>query len=110
MQSEAAKSSSGKVAQRKQNCWMVTTARTAMRSTLVPQLPKPKPLAWVLKNKLNVLAGRRIDFDKYIDYSQVQPTPHVQRTSNLESKDKAKLVRDRVGPDQRYPLKVFQNR
>src|SRR5580658_5198227 len=82
--SDTARQSIGKVAACEQNCWMVTTARTAMRSTLVPQAPKRGPLMWVLKNKLKVALGRPICFDQYIDYNDVQPTPQVPRVSYLE--------------------------
>jgi Fe-coproporphyrin III synthase len=92
-----------------QNCWMVTTARTAMRSPIIPQMPKMGPLMWVLKNKLKLATGGAIDFDKYIDYSHVEPTPFQQRTPFLGTKAKATLVRGRNTPDARYPLKSFQN-
>jgi MoaA/NifB/PqqE/SkfB family radical SAM enzyme len=92
-----------------QNCWMVTTARTAMRSALIPQVPKIGPLMWVLKNKLKVSMGGAIAFDRYIDYSRVEPSPFKQRTSFLGTKAKAALVRGRTTPDARYPLKSFQN-
>jgi hypothetical protein len=92
-----------------QNCWMVTTARTAMRSALIPQVPKIGPLMWVLKNKLKVSMGGGIAFDRYIDYSRVEPSPFKQRTSFLGTKAKAALVRGRTTPDARYPLKSFQN-
>jgi hypothetical protein len=92
-----------------QNCWMVTTARTAMRSSLIPQVPKMGPLMWVLKNKLKVSLGGAIAFDSYIDYSGVAPSPFVQRTPFLNQKVKAPLVRGRNTPDARYPLKTFQN-
>ena len=92
-----------------QNCWMVTTARTAMRSTLIPQMPKMGPLAWVFKNKLKVMLGQPIAFDKYIDYTRVEPSPFKQRTSFLNTKAKAALVRGRNTPDARYPLKSFLN-
>src|ERR1700736_3149406 len=92
-----------------QNCWMVTTARTAMRSALIPQVPKIGPLMWVLKNKLKVSVGGAIAFDRYIDYSRVEPSPFQQRTSFLGTKAKAALVRGRNTPDARYPLKSFQN-
>jgi hypothetical protein len=88
---------------------MVTTARTAMRSNIVPQLPKMGPLMWVLQNKLKVSMGGNIAFDRYIDYSHVEPTPHVQRTSFLGAKVKAPLVRGRDTPETRYPLKSFEN-
>jgi len=54
-----------------QNCWMVTTARTAMRSPHIPQLPKAKPLLWVVYNKLRVSLGFPVPYEKYIDYSRV---------------------------------------
>ena len=92
-----------------QNCWMVTTARTAMRSTLVPQVPKMGPLLWVLKNKLKVSLGSSILFDRYIDYSRVEASPFRQRTPFLGKKVKAPLVRGRDTPTTRYPLKTFQN-
>jgi MoaA/NifB/PqqE/SkfB family radical SAM enzyme len=92
-----------------QNCWMVTTARTAMRSKIIPQIPKMGPLMWVLKNKFKVSMGGSIAFDEYIDYSGVAPSPFAQRTPFLNQKVKAPLVRGRNTPDQRYPLKTFQN-
>jgi Fe-coproporphyrin III synthase len=98
-----------KVGNCQQNCWMVTTARTAMRSTLIPQAPKLGPLAWVLKNKLKVSLGGQIDFDRYIDYSRVQPSPVKPRTSFLDVKRKAVLVRGRDTTETRYPLKDFVN-
>lgn len=55
----------------KQNCWMVTTARTAMRSYYSPNVPKIKVLNWVLKNKLKVMVGQKINFTKYINYQNV---------------------------------------
>jgi MoaA/NifB/PqqE/SkfB family radical SAM enzyme len=109
MASAAAKKAIGKVAACEQNCWMVTTARTAMRSNLIPQMPKMGPLAWVLKNKLKVSLGGSIAFDSYIDYSAVAASPFQQRTSFLNQKVKAPLIRGRDTPDSRYPLKTFQN-
>ncbi len=107
--SDKAKESIGKVKACEQNCWMVTTARTAMRSTLIPTAPKMGPLMWVLRNKFNVSTGRKINFDRYIDYTDVKPTPHVARVSYLEHREKVKLVKGRETTDQHYPLKVFEN-
>jgi MoaA/NifB/PqqE/SkfB family radical SAM enzyme len=104
-----AKQSVGKVAQCSQNCWMVTTARTAMRSSLIPQAPKAKPMLWVIKNKFRVSVGRAIDFQKYIDYSDVKPSPAIRRVSFLAGKHKVKLERGRNTVDQRYPLREFEN-
>jgi MoaA/NifB/PqqE/SkfB family radical SAM enzyme len=90
---------SGSVAQRirrqvaacPQNCWMVTTARTAMRSRLAPMLPKWGPLLWVLRNKLRVLLGKPVDFSA-IDYRRVLPgRPEVQRPSFLQASFKRRL-------------------
>lgn len=99
-----------KVKQCDQNCWMVTTARTAMRSTLIPQFPKFGPMWWVVTNKLRASLGIPIPFDSYIDYSQVRPSPRVERASFLGKKTKAALQRGRNTPDERYPLKQFYNR
>jgi Fe-coproporphyrin III synthase len=109
MASETAAKSIGKVKACEQNCWMVTTARTAMRSNLIPQAPKMGPLMWVLKNKFKVSVGQSIDFDRYIDYGSVEPTPHVPRKSYLIEHEKIKLVKNRDTTDKHYPLKVFEN-
>ena len=109
MESEVARRSLQKVAGCEQNCWMVTTARTAMRSTVIPQAPKMGPLLWVLKNKIKVSLGKSIGFDQYIDYSDVRPSPHVPRQSYLDRKVKATLVKGRDTANERYPLKEFVN-
>jgi MoaA/NifB/PqqE/SkfB family radical SAM enzyme len=54
-----------------QNCWMVGSAKTAMRSRQFARLPKWGPLGWVIENKIRVALGRAVRFDHYIDYSQV---------------------------------------
>jgi len=109
LNSEVSQRTRKKVAACAQNCWMVTTARTAMRSNLVPQLPKTEPLMWVLKNKVKLSIGRKICFDSYINYSDVRPSPLVQRESYLDKTVKAKLVKGRITPDEHYPLKTFLN-
>jgi MoaA/NifB/PqqE/SkfB family radical SAM enzyme len=107
--SDTSRQSIAKVRACEQNCWMVTTARTAMRSNIIPRAPKAGPMLWVIKNKLKVALGQKIDFDSYIDYTDVKPTPHVQRVSYLEQHDKVKLVKGRDTTDKHYPLKVFEN-
>jgi hypothetical protein len=107
--SQVAKKTIDKVNACKQNCWMVTTARTAMRSTIIPQAPKWGPLSWVLYNKAKVCFGRPINFGKYIDYGDVRHSPATKRSSYLGSKEKATLVRNRDTPDERYPLRRFIN-
>ena len=109
MASEATSCSRGKVLACQQNCWMVTTARTAMRSTLIPGVPKRGPASWVVANKLRTLVGQRIPFDRYVDYRNTAESPIVRRRSFLGTKDKGKLVRGRDTPSKRYPLRAFEN-
>jgi Fe-coproporphyrin III synthase len=112
VESDRAKETIGKVKACTQNCWMVTTARTAMRSNLAPQLPKWGPMQWVLRNKLKVLLGGNVDFEAYINYADVRPSPLVQRQSFLgqKVKDKMKVQKDLKTTDERYPLIRFVNR
>jgi MoaA/NifB/PqqE/SkfB family radical SAM enzyme len=109
--SDKAKESVRKVKACEQNCWMVTTARTAMRSKLAPQLPKKGPLAWVIKNKLKVLLGGSVDFKSHIDYDHVQPSPVVPRHSYLNDKvkDQIQLQKGLETVEKRYPLIKFVN-
>jgi MoaA/NifB/PqqE/SkfB family radical SAM enzyme len=75
----------------KQNCWMVTTARTAMRSNIFPSFPKMQPLMWVLKNKLKISLGRQICFEDYINYNKIKTYPVITRASFLNTVYKKKL-------------------
>jgi MoaA/NifB/PqqE/SkfB family radical SAM enzyme len=109
MNSEVSRRTRQKVAACDQNCWMVTTARTAMRLNAIPQLPKAGPLLWVLKNKLKLSIGRKICFDSYINYSDVRPSPMVRRETFLEKPVKGRLVKGRKTADEHYPLKTFVN-
>lgn len=93
----------------KQNCWMVTTARTAMRSSLSPKLPKLGPLLWVLKNKIKAISGIDICFEQYIDYTNVFASPIVERVDFLDNRPKVKLEKGRDTIEKRYPLKEFNN-
>jgi hypothetical protein len=86
---------------------MVTTARTAMRSTLLPMFPKLQPLMWVLENKIKANLGMEIAFDRYIDYGDVKGNPHVQRTSFLHEQKKSKLQK---AAEPHYVLGEFYNR
>lgn len=53
------------------NCWMVGSAKTAMRLQKYPRLPRPAPLLWVVYNKLKIMFGGHIDFEKYLEYGNV---------------------------------------
>ena len=61
------------------NCWMVGSAKTAIRNKRFAKLPRFKPLWWVLVNKLRVAFGRPIDFDRAVDFNDVARTPVVPR-------------------------------
>ena len=51
-----------------QNCWMVGSARTAMRNRYFTKLPKIGPMAWVIGNKMRAVLGLRIPFEQYVDF------------------------------------------
>lgn len=109
MSSKIAAESVAKVGACKQNCWMVTTARTAMRSNVLPALPKMGPLMWVVKNKIRTSFGGSISFDDYVDYGNVALSKHVPRTTFLDEKFKVRHVPNRNTTDKRYPLSEFIN-
>ncbi len=68
---QAAVEMRARVARCTQNCWMVGSARTAMRNPRYTRLPKMRPLLWVLENKARVLLGWPVQFKKHVDYSRV---------------------------------------
>lgn len=55
-----------------QNCWMVGSAKTAMRNSRFTQLPRLKPTLWVIENKLRVSLGLPVRFESYVDYSSAR--------------------------------------
>ncbi|MCG8425789.1 MAG: radical SAM protein [Chromatiales bacterium] len=110
LESKKARESIAKVADCRQNCWMVTTARTAMRSPIIPQIPKWSPLAWVMWNKMKVTLGGAVNFDQYIDYGHVPPSPLKPRQSFLGIKVKVQVQRGLNKVEERYPLVNFYNR
>ncbi len=68
-----------KVARCTHNCWMVGSAKTAIRNKHFARLPRLKPLAWVLVNKLRVALGRPVPFDRYVDFRDVADSPVVPK-------------------------------
>lgn len=81
-----------KVAACTQNCWMVASAKTAMRNPRHARLPRMKPLAWVILNKIRVMLGMRIPFQKYVDYSTIhQDTNIPKRESYLGKRNRATI-------------------
>jgi len=76
-----------------QNCWMVGSARTAMRHPVFTKLPKPSPMAWVIVNKLRVALGMRIPFEKYVDFYQSGIYPAgIKRQSFLNAPSVSRQV------------------
>ena len=86
--SEATKRVLQEVATCPQNCWMVGSARTAMRHPVFTSLPKFKPLWWVITNKLRVLFNIPIPFENYVDFTTAKSfSPGKKRESYLNKKD-----------------------
>jgi Fe-coproporphyrin III synthase len=82
-QGEQAQGVRSRVAACTQNCWMVGSARTAMRNPKFTRLPKIQPLWWVLVNKARVGLGQKIPFDRYIDYKNIDQQSGEKRVSYL---------------------------
>jgi MoaA/NifB/PqqE/SkfB family radical SAM enzyme len=75
-----------------QNCWMVSSAKTAIRNKHIARLPKLSVLSWVVWNKTRVTFGRPVKFERYIDYANVRrDTQIVRRHSYLTKPDKKRL-------------------
>ncbi len=105
MSSPLAKEQRQKVAACTQNCWMVASAKTAMRNEHYAKLPRMKPLLWVMRNKLRSILGIRIPFEKYVDYSIVHQDENiVRRESYLGKRQKAVMQ-----PDESRQYGQFEN-
>lgn len=92
MNGELAKEVRRKVYVCKQNCWMVGSAKTAMRHPRFAKIPKGGPMLWVIANKLRVMLNLAIPFDKYVDYSHIHQDENIiQRESYLGKTIKRKV-------------------
>ena len=98
-----------KVASCPQNCWMVSSAKTAMRSRYNTRLPKFKVLRWVIVNKLRRVIGLDIKFEKYIDYDKVYIDKNVIKRESYLNKT---VKREIQGAESRYYKQIgeFFNR
>jgi MoaA/NifB/PqqE/SkfB family radical SAM enzyme len=76
----------GQVAGCPQNCWMVSSAKTAMRSHRSARLPKLSVLRWVMLNKLRVTFGMALPFERYIDYTDVRRNDVIVRRQSYLGK------------------------
>jgi hypothetical protein len=75
-----------------QNCWMVSSAKTAIRNKHFAGVPKAAVLRWVLWNKLKVTLGRPIAFEKYIDYGNVRRDRRVVRRKSYLGVSEKKVL------------------
>jgi MoaA/NifB/PqqE/SkfB family radical SAM enzyme len=92
------------VAACKQNCWMVGTARAAMRHPRFSRLPKWQPFQWVLSNKMRVTLGLPIQFDRYVDYDTAGGfTPGPPRSSFLGSSGAKRTVQRKDNAHYKLP-------
>ena len=60
-----------------QNCWMVGSAKSAMRNSRLQNLPQWQPFIWVVNNKIRLGLNKKIKFDQYIDYSSTIVDNHL---------------------------------
>lgn len=65
-----------------QNCWMVSSAKTAIRSKINPKLPKFGVMSWVIINKIKVTLGLPIKFEKYVDYENIKVDKKIVKRSS----------------------------
>jgi len=87
-----------KVATCPQNCWMVSSAKTAMRNRRYARLPRLAVLRWVVWNKLKLTLGMDIDFKGYIDYNDVRSDPDPPRRRSYLKTVEKKTVQPAVSP------------
>ncbi len=62
-----------------QNCWMVGTAKAAMRDPRFVKLPRWTPLSWVVYNKIRLLLGKGVNFERYVNYSTARNDSPVKK-------------------------------
>lgn len=94
----------------KQNCWMVTTARTAMRSNLHPSLPKIQVLKWVVKNKIKVMTGKDIYFDGYINYQKIHIDSSVKKRESYLHSNVVKRTITKAADQHYSQFKFYDNK
>ncbi len=69
-----------------QNCWMVSSAKSAMRNQYFEQLPKISVVRWVLYNKLKVFVGGDIPFERYVNYGDVHHDGNPMKRESVPRK------------------------
>jgi MoaA/NifB/PqqE/SkfB family radical SAM enzyme len=75
-----------------QNCWMVSSAKTAIRNKRFARLPKVAVVRWVAWNKLKTALRRPIRFERYIDYGDVRADAVVVRRKSYLTQPEKKVL------------------
>jgi len=75
-----------------QNCWMVSSAKSAIRNRHFEQLPKVSVVRWVLYNKLKVLFGRDIAFEQYVNYGDVYHDGNIVKRESFLANPTKKVL------------------
>ena len=74
-----------------------------MRMKHFSRLPTLKPLLWVLANKLRVIFGRKVPFDRYLNYGDVYKGEAPPKRLSFLGKTVEKTIRKaETDPYQRY--------
>jgi MoaA/NifB/PqqE/SkfB family radical SAM enzyme len=80
------------------NCWMVGSAKIAMRNPKYPKLPKFEPLRWVLYNKVKIMFGGKIRFQNYLDFNNIYKDKHVTRRQFFLDKNVKRTLQKKDEP------------
>ena len=101
---QRAEAARGQVARCTHNCWMVGSAKTAIRNPRFAKLPRFKPLWWVLVNKIRVTLRLPIPFDKEVNFSDVaKKNPSLaKRESWLGKKFRPAFLQKQPAPYEAY--------
>ena len=90
-----------------QNCWMVASAKTAMRNKHFARLPKLGVLRWVLVNKMRAALGIVVPFHRYVDYSVVQEDSGVVKRSSYLGVGEKRFLQPRESRNYRQFVSFF---
>ncbi len=94
----------------RQNCWMVASARTAMRNPRFTRLPKFKPLWWVLRQKSRLALGLGVSFERDGDLRAAgRFEPGERRLSYLSTPPTRRKIQ-RKADVHYFPFGPFDNR
>lgn len=102
-ESETAEQVRTRVRECQQNCWMVGSARTAMRHPRFTRLPKMKPFMWVAAQKMRVSLGLPLDIGRKLNtYAADEAETSGRRKSFLGVQGTRRVVQTK--DDRNYDL------